>query len=52
MYDGTYRPDMQAQQPIKKTDPELCRCKANMKGKWFGREYMCVRCGKPVYAAK
>lgn len=51
MIDGTYRPDMQSRQPIKRTE-ELCNCKANLKGKWIEGQYICVRCGKPVYATK
>lgn len=35
----------------KPKDPDLCSCMANMKGRWIGGVYTCLRCGRPVYDA-
>lgn len=48
-----WREELQRTEPTaaKPKNESLCNCKANMKGRWIGGVYTCLRCGRPVYDA-
>lgn len=48
-----WREELRSTEPVvtRPKDPSLCSCMANMKGRWIGGKYTCIRCGKPVYDA-